>query len=1229
MKLTMKLLDLAIISLLSMTAAPSLAQSVVAPAAEGDGDAKTECGGDTCSNDKGLLFRVHTRGAEHPVVAGSGTQQLSENRRVDVLAAPRQPGRAKVSGTFSVDLPNGGVVWVTEDPTLGQALLNVQTSQTAPFFEGRITAPVQFQAYSNYAAFMQRMEVLVYRGTDSDRVAPLATIPVEVANMGTANWDGALPAGLNLRAGDTLVYIARAYGADGQFDETNAQSIQLQTPEDYARNLQATRESQERKTGVGTSLEQAQATQLRDAIYGSNALRLQNIPIYGSRVRIHGRDIPANAQLTINGETFPVDMERKFVAEFLQPIGHHAFALGVAVPNAAPIQRTLDVDVTGAHRFLVAMADVTLSKNSVGSSVTPGAQDGSDKDGFISDGRLAFYLKQKFKGKYLLTAQADTQDREIKHLFNGFLDADPQDVFRRLDPDMYYPTYGDDSTTVRDVDTQGRLYVRADWDQNQALWGNFSTGFNGTEYGQYNRSLYGAALSWRARRATELGDAGSTLKLFASQAQSAAGHSEFLGTGGSLYYLRQTDVLPGSDYVTLDVRDPKTGRTLASTQLQRGADYEIDELQGRIILTRPLAQITRENLPSITRDTPLDGYEQLLKVDYEYIPAGFDTDDTSIALRGKHWFGNHVAVGGTYVDEARAGDDYTLTGVDVTVQVGRGTYVKFEQSHSESVAAPIFYSDNGGFSFIEKRPSATARSGDARAVEARANFQELGWTRSDWNVGGWWRDVEPGFSITHSTTAGAAIREYGAEFQGYLSQNFSLYGQYSHADRDGAVLEQQQLTADWRPDDRNQWIAELRRNSEQRGSETVEPVLAALSYTRKVTSLLEIYGIAQYTVDDDHGRYADNDLYTVGSKYQFGNRSSVGAAYSDGSRGHATEVNAEYWLAEDHSIYGNYRYSTDSTEADPLFNNKQAAGWTVGQRWRLSNQVNVYNESQYLKDPGYDAAGLAHTFGMDFYPGEGWRLGFTLQEGELDTSNGGVTRRAYSVNGGRTDERTDWSSKLEYRRDSGAERREQWVTTNRLFYKVNEDWRLALRANYADTSDSLNAQDGARLAEVNAGFAYRPHDSSRWAAFGKYTYLYDLASPGQVEGASDDQRSHVLSFEGIWQLAPRWEMAGKLASRRGDYRMGRGEGAWLDSRADFAATQLRYHLIAKWDGLAEYRVLDVKDGGRKQGWLVGVDRQVGRNFKLGVGYNFTDFSDDLTHLRLDNKGWFINMTGYY
>src|SRR5690606_31834501 len=257
--------------------------------------------------------------------------------------------------------------------------------------------------------------------------------------------------------------------------------------------------------------------------------------------------------------------------------------------------------------------------------------------------------------------------------------------------------------------------------------------------------------------------------------------------------------------------------------------------------------------------------------------------------------------------------------------------------------------------------------------------------------------------------------------------------------------------------------------------------------------------------------------------------------------------------------------------------------------WRLSNQVNMYNESQFLKERR--ESGLAHTFGMDFYPAQGWNLGFTLSDGELGRADGGqVDRRAVSLNGGRTSPDTDWQSKLEWRRDTGVERREQWVSTTRLVHRINDSWRVAARLNYADTDDELDPAAGAKFIEGNFGFAWRPWDSTRRALFGRYTYLYDLATLAQVNGATYDQRSQVLSLEGIYKLDRNWEFAAKLARREGEVRFGRGTGPWFDSATTFAAGQVRYELLHKWHALAEYRWLDVDDGGTRQGWLVGVDR---------------------------------------
>lgn len=1206
-------------ALLLLTLAPARAQTASPPAS-------IQCDAENCRNADGLLLRI-ADDAEAPLLPLPGRLAPAPAEAVPLTPATT-PDVAAPGGQFMAELPNGGVVWATEDPTMVPPSLSVQAAATVPFENGRLSRPLRFHSYNNYASFIQKLEVTLYRGTDTDLVTPLARIDLPSDYVGDAEWNGEMPDNIKLRTGDELIYVARAYGAGGSFDETRIQRIQLVTPADFDRGLQITRENVQKTLGQALDGDSAQDLQLSNSIYGQSTLRLQNIPIHGSRVRLYGRNLEPNSRVRINGQDFPVDLEQKFAAEFLEPVGRHRYDVSVESRDAPSAQRQLDVDVTGRYLFLVAIADVTVSKNSASGNLQPLAADDRDDDGFLSDGRLAFYLKGKMRGKYLVTAQADTQDRELKYLFRDFTKADAQDVFRRLDPDLYYPVYGDDSTTYRDVDTQGRLYLRVDWDQSQALWGNYATGITGTEYGQYVRSLYGGALNWRSLAATPLGDARSQLKLFGSEAQSAPGHSEFLGTGGSLYYLRHTDVLPGSAQVVLEVRDRTTGRTETRATLQEGVDYEIDNLQGRLILTRPLAQLTRENVRSITRDMPLDGYDQLLLVDYEYVPLGFGSDDVTYGARGRQWIGDHVAIGGTWIDENRSGENYSLKGADLTLQAGRGTYLKVEQTRTDATAAPVFYSDNGGLSFIRRNPYEGRRSGTASAVEARANLRELGWTARDWSLGAWWRDVDAGFSVARQDT-GQPIQEYGAEFLGYLTDDLSLYGRHTRTEQGDLALEQSQLTAEWRLGNDGQLTGELRRVREEQERQDVSALLAAIGYRQRLGSSWELYGTGQVTLDDDGGAYEKNDLLTLGARYLFGDRSSVGAEVSGGSRGHGAKVDGEYRMAPDHSLYGSYSYSTDRTGTDPLFDTGLQSGWTLGQRWRLSNQVNVYNESQYLKDRRQDSAGLVHTFGMDFYPAQGWNLGFTVMDGELDSSVGRIDRRAYSVSGGRTDAVAQWSSKLEYRRDSGAEQREQWVTTNRLLYKLNEDWRFALRANYADTDDRIDPLADAKLVETNVGVAWRPHDSTGWAGFGKFTYLYDVASLGQEGGNLYDQRSQVLSLEGIRQLGARWELAGKLAARWGDYRTGRGEGAWLDSRADFAALQLRYRLFEKWEGLAEHRWLKVRDGGVRKGWLVGLDRRVGENFKVGVGYNFTEFSDDMTELRYDQKGFFLNMAGYY
>ncbi|GAB3335420.1 hypothetical protein [Marilutibacter aestuarii] len=1249
MTLRRKLLDAALLGVLAGLASTAAAQSTRGVAAadaqppvdEGapprssvpsrDDPASTapppDCTDEGCSSEEGILLRIRTRSEDQPTTTPDTpptSRALAPDRRVTIER--ENPGTAVALGRFSVALPDGGVIWATEDPNPGLPELSISATSMLPFDGQRVTRPVRFYARGNYSAFVERYEVSIYRASDADLIEPIATVPLEVAAVAEGEWDGTLPDRYRFRTGDELLYVLRAHGADGTYDETFPQAMQLVLPEEAESGNQRLRMATERSLGMALTADQAETRRLLDNVFAGSGLRLQNIPLNGSRVRIQGRNLPERATLAIDGDSYPVDLDRKFVAEYLMPVGSHDFEVALSGPEG-DYAHTLAVDVSGDYFFGVGIADVTIARNDVSGSVDRAAVDARYDDDVISDGRLAFYGKAKLKGRYLFTAQADTTEKDLEHLFDGFGEAYPRDIFWRLDPDLYYPTYGDDSVTWRDVDTMGRFYLRLDWDKNQALWGNFDTGFTGTEYSQYVRALYGAALSWRSNGTNAWGDPSTEVRAFGSEAQTAPGHSEFLGTGGSLYYLRHTDILPGSEQVVLEIRDTTTGRVEERVVLVRGADYELDEMQGRILLTRPLAQITRQNVPTLTRDAPLDGLEQRLLVDYEWLPSDFDADEITAGLRGKQWFGDHLGVGFTYVDENRAGEDYTLAAGDVTLQAGKGTYLKLEYAQTESLSAPVFFSDNGGLDFVQSNPVGP-REGAARSVEARANLKELGWTEEDWALAAWWREVGDGYSISRYDP-GEDVTEFGAEALGWFTPNLKFYSRYSEAERGADALVQAQAMLEWRVSDDGTFSAELRRVEEDRGGVEGTGLLGAVKYNHRFGSSLELYGLAQATLDDDGGAYEDNDAFAVGGQYLFGDLSSVGGEVSTGDRGDAAILTAEYRLRPDWSLYGNYAWASNTTRYDSLFSPNRNNGWTLGQRWRLSQQANLFNESQYLKDPT-GAEGFAHTFGMDFYPGLGWNLGFTLQDGELTNLDGGnVDRQAVSVNGGLTSARTDWQSKLEYRRDRGAEDRDQWVSTNRLTHRVSESFRIAARLNYADTDDNIDPSADARFIEGNVGFAWRPWDTTRWELFGRYTYLYDLSSLGQVVEEDYDQKTQVVALEGVYRFNPNWEVAGKLAHRSGEVRFGRGSGPWFDSSTNFAAAQLRYEVVYAWHAMAEYRWLDVEDGGMRRGWLLGLDRDIGKNFRIGVGYNFTDFSDDLTEFDYDQRGWFLNLVGYY
>jgi hypothetical protein len=1173
----------------------------------------------------GPTIVLATRGLDEPTTdpAETAAAALQPDRRVDVAAEAAPPGLVSGVARFRVELDNGGVIWTVEDPTVNTPILALSASSSIAFADRQVVEPLHVTVYSNYAGLMERAELLIYRGSDNDLVHPLARLEFTPAALARIQWS--LPPGAvaGMDVGDELQLVVRAYGAEGT-DESWPRVVQLVTPEERERGLRALADSG--RSEPHSSARELELAGLTADSYGvGSQLRMQTIRLRGSRVRVVGEQIPTGTTLSINDDSIPVSRDGRFAAEYLLPVGTHVLNLRLRDSAGNETEEQLGVEVRGRYLFLAAMADATFSDNQL-DGAADALSPGDRLDDHLTEGRVAFYLKAKTRGRYLITAHGDTDERRVGDLLKGLVEPTPQDIFRRLDPDAYYPVYGDDSTSWRDVDTQGRLYVRADWDDNQAVWGNFKTGLNGTEYTQYVRSLYGAALTLQSEATTRFGERRSQLQAFAAQGGTAVGHSELLGTGGSLYYLKHGDILQGSEQVVVEIRDRSTGRVEARIPLVRGSDYELDELQGRLILTRPLAQITLDNRPTLTRDGPQSGFYNLLLADYEYVASGNVSDDGQQGLRGQHWINDNVALGGTWIQENREGDDYRVIGTNGRLQLARGTYLSAEVAKTETSFASIYYSDNGGLSFGRRNPVA-ATQGYAHSIDVTSDLRELGWLEQPGRINAWRRSLDAGLSIGRHDT-GVTTTEQGVDYMMEFGSGYRFNGRWSEAERGTEGLDQVQVQLHSAIGDRGALTTELRRVSEYRGTDAGTGTLAAVRYGHRVNAALELYGITQATVDDDDGRYADNNSNALGARYLFSNRASFGTEISKGDRGDSASFDGEYRVGNQRSIYAGYAYSTDSLRNDPLLGDAAPGGLSLGQRWQMNGKTRMFNESQWLQH-GRET-GLVHTVGLDFYPSRGWNLGWTVQDGDLDAVAGSVSRRAYSLRGGHASERTTWGTTLERRDDSGAESRQQWLTTNRVLHRLNSDWRVAARINVADTDERMLEESNARFVEASTGFAWRPVDSGRIGVIGKYTYSFERNTQEQINAYSAfDQRSQVVALEGTYRFSPDWEAAIKLAERHGEARAGRDSGEWFDNRAFLAAMQTRHRINRSWHGLAEVRHLDARNGGTRSGWLLGLDRDINENFRLGIGYNFTDFSDDLTRMGYRYQGWYLNAVGFY
>ncbi|MDJ0938340.1 MAG: OmpA family protein [Woeseiaceae bacterium] len=1093
-----------------------------------------------------------------------------------------------------------------------------------------MVTPVEFRMYTNYSYFIDRAEVRVFEAGKSTEAEPLDVVDMPLD--GTAHWQP--PAAWFKAPVYELNYVLRAYSEDGNFDETTAQPLWVvydnigdQGPID-APPIQDPLEEPEPETLMA---------------YGENLLGVHNIALGSGTVSVRGDSIPADHEVYVAGRPVPVDENGSFVTEEVLPDGAHTVEVAVIDPEGRGELYLRDLEFESNDWFYVGMADLTVSDGSAGEAaeLLAGDNPAYDVDSSVY-GRLAFFVNGKFGDHWRLTASADTREGSIEDIFSNFMEKDPRSLFRRIDPDYYYPTFGDDSTVEELAPTMGKFYVRLSDGNNYGQWGNFKIGYMNNELAQVDRGLYGASFGLQSEATTEFGDQRYAVDVFGAEPGTVAGRDEFRGTGGSLYFLSRQDILVGSERIRIETRDKASGIVTGVTNLTPSLDYDVDYLQGRIVLSAPLNSTANDNL--LIRSDAVSGDEAYLVVRYEYTPGFDDLSAVSTGGQAHYWLGDYVKLGVTANTNEQDEGDSSLNAADVTLRLSADSWIKYQTATSEGLVSMPTFSQDGGFEFAGYDPNAFVNAeADATRADLSIGMRDIvGW--GDARLTAYQQDVGAGYSAP-GLTALTDTTNYGGSLSLPMGDRLALTAKLDYREQDQGIeteaLEYNlsyQLSYHWdvsagyREDNRIDRSINVPLSQEL--GERADAVLQ-VGYDSKDT--WRVYAFSQDTLSTTGDRET-NARQGVGGSFRFSDTLSIDMEVSDGDLGTGGRVGTNYIVSDRTSMYLNYALENERTDTALAASRGREGNLVAGVKSRLSDSTSVFLEERYQQSTAM--TGLTHATGVSFAPNGNWSLGINSDIGTLrDQVTGAETERlAGGLQVGYGAEKLQFSSAIEYRNDDAQQpdltrtERKTWLFRNNVKYQLNPGSRLLGQFNHSTSESSQGEFFDGGFTEAVLGYAVRPIDNDRLNALVKYTYFYNMPTTDQSTlqnvAAEFLQKTHIAAVDVTYDLTPKFSIGGKYAYRLAQVSLDREDPEFFDNNANLYVVRGDYRLGKNWEFLAEGRLLDMPDlNESRAGALLTISRYLGDHIKLGVGYNFTDFSEDLTDLSYDHHGFFLNLTG--
>ncbi|MDH3529015.1 MAG: hypothetical protein OEQ28_05590, partial [Acidobacteriota bacterium] len=743
-------------------------------------------------------------------------------------------------------------------------------------------------------------------------------------------------------------------------------------------------------------------------------------------------------------------------------------AVSGGVEASADIRFTTDLRPT----LLVGIGKFSVGRNA------PDIRNSGDETAFR--GHFAFYFKGRAFGENLLTLAYNSQ-RPLNRLAG-------RDRIGALDPvENNYQVLGDSSELIEGALSNSKVYARIDRGRSYAMFGDMEADMDQSVLAGYSRRLTGVKLHLE-------NDKGDFVSVSGARPNTAFSRDVFPGGLLSVVRLSHSDILPGSEIVTLEVRDRRNPEIVLSREnLVRSVDYNLEPITGEMFFLRPISTFDHQfNLLQVV-------------VTYEYHDTG--SANYVYTARGVHSFKSlGLRFGSSYVNQQQ--DEigaFHLAGIDVEKRLWKGGRINLEVAISRGrfangVNVFDFYNTDGGFVH-----TGAGMDHNGAAVSFKLDQPLPFWNsrlQADYSSAG------AGFFNPFGSTVTAGTQRYGFGYDVKPNASRNLHFGYLNEKNKSFNVNNSRTTLSflWT----EQWNDKMRTSlgfdhrefgdSISGASTGSNLVTAGIEY--RPTEKIEFSAKREQNLSDADPTYPDQTTFTF--KYKLNSNAKFfvtqrlasspitpigdfsGNGFSAvGSRAE-TSVGIETKLSKIGSLSGRYQIENGKSGSDSF------AVFGLQNRWKVSD--NIALETGFER--GFLLKGSGKSFNMMRFGGA-----WTPAEG-------------FKAN-----------ARYELRDRNGLGQ----LFTIGAVGKLGNDWTTATRAQWAFTD--FNKRGGSSSG-MTAALAYRPLETDKYALLFSYAHRESVQKSFTTSrGTEPERRDRVdrVSADGLYQVKKDLEVYGRFA----------------------------------------------------------------------------------------------------